>query len=83
MQDSRARKGAAFRDLHGAEGMFVMPNAWNAGSACMLEAAGFSAIGTTSAGISFSLALPDYEGVLSRETALEETARIAEAQVSS
>jgi len=54
-----------------------MPNAWNAGSACMLEAAGFPAVGTTSAGISFCLGLPDYEGVLSREAALEETCRIA------
>ena len=54
-----------------------MPNAWNAGSACMLEAAGFPAVGTTSAGISFCLGLPDHEGVLTREAALEETVRIA------
>lgn len=54
-----------------------MPNAWNAGSACMLEAAGFPAIGTTSAGISYSLGIPDYEGALSREAALEETRRIS------
>ena len=70
-------KGKAFKDLHSAEGIFVMPNAWNAGSACMLEAAGFPAVGTTSAGISFCLGLPDYEGVLTREAALEETRRIA------
>ena len=43
----------------------------------MLEAAGFPAVGTTSAGISFCLGLPDYEGVLTREAALEETRRIA------
>ena len=67
-------KGKAFKDLHSAEGIFVMPNAWNAG---MLEAAGFPAVGTTSAGISFCLGLPDYEGVLTREAALEETRRIA------
>ena len=54
-----------------------MPNAWNAGGACMLEAAGFPAVGTTSAGISFCLGLPDHEGVLTREAALEETIRIA------
>ncbi len=45
----------------------------------MLEAAGFPAIGTTSAGIAFSLGLPDYEGLLSREAALEETGRISRA----
>ncbi|MDE0695974.1 MAG: isocitrate lyase/phosphoenolpyruvate mutase family protein [Boseongicola sp.] len=70
-------KGAAFKDLHAADGIFVMPNAWNAGSARMLEAAGFAAVGTTSAGIAFGLGLPDYEGALTREAALEEACRIA------
>ncbi len=79
MNEAQKSKGVIFRDLHLAEGIFVMPNAWNAGSACMLEAAGFSAVGTTSAGISYCLGLPDSEGVLSREAALEETRRIANA----
>ena len=77
MNEAQKDKGQVFRDLHSAEGIFVMPNAWNAGSACMLEAAGFSAVGTTSAGIAYCLGLPDSEGVLSREAALEETSRIA------
>jgi len=77
MTEAQKDKGQVFRDLHSAEGIFVMPNAWNAGSACMLEAAGFSAVGTTSAGIAYCLGLPDSEGVLSREAALEETGRIA------
>ena len=77
MSDVQKSKGAVFKDLHAADGIFVMPNAWNAGSACMLEAAGFPAVGTTSAGIAFCLGLPDYEGALSREAALEETCRIA------
>ena len=77
MNESQTRRGVVFKNLHSADGAFVMPNAWNAGSACMLEAAGFSAVGTTSAGISFCLGLPDYEGALSREAALEETRRIA------
>ncbi len=79
MLERQATKAAAFRQLHLADGLFVMPNAWNAGSACLLEAAGFAAIGTTSAGIAYSLGIPDYEGALSRATALEETARIARA----
>jgi 2-methylisocitrate lyase-like PEP mutase family enzyme len=45
----------------------------------MLEAAGFPAVGTTSAGIAFCLGLPDYEGVLTRDAALEESCRIASA----
>lgn len=77
MNEVQRNKGQAFKDLHSAEGIFVMPNAWNAGSASMLEAAGFSAVGTTSAGISFCLGLPDSEGVLTREAALDETRRIA------
>ena len=77
MDKAQKVKGKVFKDLHSAEGMFVMPNAWNAGSACMLEAAGFPAVGTTSAGIAFCLGLPDYEGVLTREAALDETRRIA------
>lgn len=77
MGNSQAHKGDVFRNLHTRDDIFVMPNAWNAGSACMLESAGFAAIGTTSAGIAFCLGLPDYEGALSRGAALEETRRIA------
>ena len=36
-----------------------MPNAWDIGSAKMLVAAGFESIGTTSAGVAFSLGRPD------------------------
>jgi len=39
---------------------FLMPNAWDAGSAKMLVAEGFPAIGVTSAGVAFSLGKPDY-----------------------
>lgn len=77
--ESQAHKAVDFRNLHIAEGIFVMPNAWNAGSACVLETAGFRVAGTTSAGIAFYLGLPDHEGVLSRGAALEETRRIAAA----
>lgn len=56
-----------------------MANAWNAGSAVLLEEAGFEAIGTTSAGIAFSHALPDYKGALSFDTALDETRCITQA----
>ena len=45
----------------------------------MLEAAGFSAIGTTKSGIAFYAGLPEFEGVLGIDASLEETARIARA----
>jgi 2-methylisocitrate lyase-like PEP mutase family enzyme len=57
-RDEMAKK---FKTLHTASGGFVMPNAWDAGSAIVLTRAGFPAIATTSAGIAFSLGKPDYD----------------------
>lgn len=65
---SQRRRGEIFRDLHTTDGIFVMPNAWNAGSAVVLADGGFPALGTTSAGIAFGRGLPDYEGALGRAT---------------
>jgi 2-methylisocitrate lyase-like PEP mutase family enzyme len=53
-------RAAAFRRLHEGRSGFVMPNAWDAGSAIMLADTGFPAIATTSAGIAFSLGNADY-----------------------
>jgi len=50
----------SFLKLHHAERGFVMPNAWDAGSAVILAEEGFPAIGSTSAGIAFSMGKPDY-----------------------
>jgi 2-methylisocitrate lyase-like PEP mutase family enzyme len=49
-----------FKVLHDGPDGFVMPNAWDAGSAVLLGEAKFSALATTSAGIAFSFAKPDY-----------------------
>ena len=68
--------GRRFRRLH-ESGTFLMPNAWNAGSAVLFETAGFEAVGTTSAGIAYSLGKADATGALSVDEALEETTRIA------
>jgi 2-methylisocitrate lyase-like PEP mutase family enzyme len=59
-----------------------MPNAWDAGSACLLEAAGFAALATTSAGIAFSMGRPDHgfgaaEARVERAPMLERIAAIA------
>lgn len=74
----------AFRDLHTASGGFIMPNAWDVGSALVLADAGFAAIATTSAGIAFSLGRPDYhvarpDLAVSREAMLERMAEIVRA----
>ncbi len=70
-------KANRFWQLHQGEDIFVMANAWNAGSAVLLEQAGFDAIGTTSAGIAYGHAVPDSSGELSFDTALEATREIA------
>lgn len=48
-----------FLDLH-KQGCFLLPNAWDVGSARILESVGFSAIATTSAGVAFSLGRADH-----------------------
>ena len=70
-------KAAALLSLHTGPG-FVLPNAWDAGSARILEQVGFPAIATTSAGIAWSCGVPDGGG-LDRDTMLEHVARIVAA----
>ncbi|MEK9967931.1 MAG: isocitrate lyase/phosphoenolpyruvate mutase family protein [Ferrovibrio sp.] len=55
---STADKRAAFRRLH-ESGCFVIPNPWDAGSAVLLQSLGFKALASTSAGMAWSMALPD------------------------
>jgi 2-methylisocitrate lyase-like PEP mutase family enzyme len=79
MTNEQRAKAEKFRRLHTDNGTFLAPNAWNAGSARMLEAAGFPALSTTSGGIALSLGLPDYEGRLGREEMMMRIERIARA----
>lgn len=62
-------KGAAFRALHEEPGAFIIPNPWDTGTARILAAMGFPALATTSAGMAFSLGVPD--GAVSREEVLD------------
>lgn len=55
---TQTQKAMAFRRLH-AEGTFVIPNPWDAGSALMLQALGFEALATTSSGFAFTLGRSD------------------------
>ncbi len=70
-----ASKADALRRLHVEGPMLVLPNAWDAGSARIFVEAGFPALATTSAGIAFSLGLPDGERI-SRDEMLAAVARI-------
>jgi 2-methylisocitrate lyase-like PEP mutase family enzyme len=56
-----ASKAERLRALHSGPGMLVLPNAWDAASAKVFEAAGFPAIATTSGGVAGSLGFQDHE----------------------
>ncbi len=49
---------AAFRSLH-QDGLLLLANVWDAGSAKLVEQAGAKAVATTSAGVAWSLGYPD------------------------
>jgi len=72
MSDITARR-KIFRALH-AQGCFVLPNPWDAGSGRLLEHLGFQALASTSSGFAWTTGRPDYavtrDDVLSHLTEL-------------
>jgi 2-methylisocitrate lyase-like PEP mutase family enzyme len=58
-----------FRALHERDGLFVMPNPWDAGTAKLLEHLGFEAIATASAALAVSLGTRD--GRIGRHRSIE------------
>lgn len=76
--DSQADKAMQFRSLHRGPGALLLPNVWDVASARIIEEAHFPALGTTSAGIAFSLGHPDGQRI-PREEMLARIARIARA----
>ena len=77
MTDELHAKAAKFRALHEGDGTFLMPNAWNAGTARLFADLGFEAIATTSAGTNFSNGHADYDYAVPRAEMLAEYGRIA------
>ena len=71
--DSRRQR---FRTMHEA-GLFVMPNAWDVGSARLLVSVGFEAIATTSSGHAASLGRADQQ--VSRDELLAHVEALASA----
>jgi 2-methylisocitrate lyase-like PEP mutase family enzyme len=79
---SKREKAERFRALH-EDGVFLVPNPWDAGSARVLAALGFPALASTSSGFAFTLGRPDggvtleevvaHARVLDRATALPVT----------
>src|SRR2546430_16692274 len=67
-----------FHSLHTDDPVLVLPNAWDAASARIAEAAGASAVATTSAGVAWSLGMPDGDQH-DRDAALDAVARVVAA----
>ncbi len=78
MTTSQRDKAQLFQSLHTNDPVLVLANAWDVASARIVEAAGASAIATTSAGVAWSLGYPDGD-VLERDRAVDLVARIVEA----
>ncbi len=60
---TQKEKAEAFRRMHDRSRILVLPNAWDAASARIFEDAGFSAVATTSAGVSYTAGYPDGEAI--------------------
>jgi 2-methylisocitrate lyase-like PEP mutase family enzyme len=73
----QAEMAKKFLQLH-TKRPLILPNAWDAGSARVIEAAGAPAIATTSAGVSWSLGRPDGQN-LGRDEMLQAIRRIVHA----
>ncbi len=61
MEETQRERAARFLALHQGPEILLLCNAWDAASARVVEAAGFPAVATTSAGVSNSLGFPDGE----------------------
>jgi 2-methylisocitrate lyase-like PEP mutase family enzyme len=60
-------RAARFRALHEPGKILVLPNAWDAGSARLIESCGAEAIATTSAGVAWACGYPDGDAIPPRE----------------
>jgi 2-methylisocitrate lyase-like PEP mutase family enzyme len=72
----QAQKAEAFRALHAGE-PFVIPNPWDAGSAKVLAALGFTALASTSSGFAFTLGRLD--GAVTLDEVVEHAAALDQA----
>jgi 2-methylisocitrate lyase-like PEP mutase family enzyme len=75
-RETQRAKAEAFRAMHDRSRILVLPNAWDAMSARVIEEAGARAIATTSAGVAFSVGYPDGEAI-PRDEMIAAIARIA------
>ena len=74
---TQTEKASRFRALHEREGIFLIPNPWDAGSALVLAGLGFEAFATSSGAAAATFGRRD--GKLTREEALASARAIVEA----
>jgi 2-methylisocitrate lyase-like PEP mutase family enzyme len=77
MPTTTAERRARFRELHAQDGIFIMPNPWDAGSAKLLAWCGFEALATTSAGFAWTLGKDDQS--VTRAELVDHVERVAAA----
>lgn len=73
----RRERYERLKALHARSGAFVIPNAWDAGSARLLASFGFEALATTSAGYAFSKGKRNSFASLGRKEILANAVEIA------
>ena len=74
---TQIEKASRFRALHAAPGAFVIANAWDAGSACILTGVGFAALATSSGAAAGMLGRRD--GAITRDESLAHARAVLEA----
>ncbi|MGA8757618.1 MAG: isocitrate lyase/phosphoenolpyruvate mutase family protein [Stellaceae bacterium] len=74
----QAQRAELFRNMHQGPSLLLLPNAWDALGARIFAAAGFSAIATTSGGVSWAIGYADGEAAPWEEV-VEATRRIVRA----
>jgi 2-methylisocitrate lyase-like PEP mutase family enzyme len=62
-RSSLVTQAERFRALHAVGRIAVLPNAWDAGSARLIEACGAAAIATTSSGVAWACGYPDGDAI--------------------
>ena len=84
MNREQRERAELFHRLHAGPAPLMLPNAWDAGSARVIENAGAKAIATTSAGMAWSLGYPDGEQLPMQEllAACRRVCRVVAAPVS-
>jgi len=76
---SQTEKAQRFVALHQREGVFVIPNPWDAASARVLSTLGFEALATTSSGFALQIGEPDGARAVTRAKVLVNCRAICEA----